>query len=162
MKRFTENIRVETIQPANGRLESFWVFGSILLIIGCAAIGLQFNQAKPVTAARHLELSTVEKQVLLELQTAWPEISFIAVDPHQLPDIDELLQLSLPPFSTTPGVSPQYQWHRPEPDCYQGQPINSEAISFLLTADGTIYGRHGQQRIMTDCHATSQWNKLQP
>lgn len=149
---------IEQVTPDNGRQESYWLLGSILIILAIASVVLQLNQAAAPTAQKHLSLNVEGKAVLTALSNAADEILFMS-EGESLLSVDELIEQGIPPFADGSGTFSAYRWQQPQPDCYFGRSNQSGAQEFVLTINAdhsAIYWREATESTPT-CSQLSEW-----
>lgn len=157
--------QIEIVRADDGRRETSWVVGVILVILCCAALMLKYNQQPPETQTQHLELNVTGKAMLTALRNAADEISFLALD-SDLPDIASLKASGIPPFDDATGTFDQYRWSQPQANCYLGV---SDAVghpAFVLTVSdhSEVYWTSTSSSIQTstsvDCSRLDHWQSV--
>ncbi|MCV6590091.1 MAG: hypothetical protein OIF57_13870 [Marinobacterium sp.] len=130
----TKTAVIETIEPATGRQESLWVMLSITLILLLGTTGLHFNSSSRATpaSADNLVLTPQQRQLVMELSIALPEIQFEQELHNYLPSVAELAELGIAPFyhdqSQTHQQNPEHEqqqlwrWQRIQKTCYLASP----------------------------------------
>lgn len=149
---------VEAVAPDDGRQESYWLIGSIFIILAIASVVLQLNQAPVPTVQKHLSLNVEGKAVLTALSSAADEILFMS-EGDGLPTVGELVEQGIPPFADSSGAFSAYRWQQPQPDCYFGRSSQSGTQEFVLKIsadDSTVYWRETTESTPT-CSSLSQW-----
>lgn len=147
----------ERVVPDNGRQETSWLVGSIIIILIFAGITLKFNQQAPVTKTEHLGLDVTGKAVLTALRNAADEISFMS-DGQGLPSVEELIDSALPPFADDTGAFSGYRWQKLDADCYYGQNENGSPDFALKFSDhAEIYWYSAGATSLRSCTALSGW-----
>lgn len=149
---------IETIEPATGRRESLWVMLSIALILFLGAVGLHFNseQDSHSTTADAPELTPPQRQLVMELSIALPEISYEQEESGQLPTIDLLNELEIAPFSNLQGTA--WQWQLLQQGCYLATPQKPEQGYFLFhPGTEAIYMASEAPHTPTRCGPDHEW-----
>ncbi|WP_415884335.1 DUF6162 family protein [Neptuniibacter sp. QD34_54] len=126
-----EDGTVEVVRPDNGRVESYWLIGSIVIILSIANYVLQNNQAPSLAPQKHLELDVEGKAVLTALRNAADEIMFLS-DDGSLPAVSELIEQELPPFADSNGTFAAYSWNLLDSVCYFGRSSKEGSREFVL------------------------------
>ncbi len=147
----------ERVVPDNGRQETYWLVGSIAIILVFAAVTLKFNQQALAPKTEHLELDVTGKAVLTALRNAADEISFIS-DGHHLPSVDELIDSAVPPFADDTGAFSGYSWKKLDSDCYYGQNENGSPDFVLKFSNhAEIYWHSAGATSLRSCTTLSGW-----
>jgi len=150
----------EHVIPANGRRESFWVLGTVATILLAGALALPENQSTPesIQTTQTSELNIKEKQLVMDLSTALPEIRFEHEISGTLPSLSSLAELGIAPFAST--LAPSWRWSQPEATCYLGKPSDENLGYFmLLPASGGIYFAKKPHH-STRCQPNHDWVRL--
>jgi len=149
---------VEVVRPDDGRQESFWLIGTISVVLLIAAVVLQFNQTAVEPEKKHLSLDVQGKAVLTALSIAADEILFLS-DGEALPSVPELIEQEIPPFFDSNGTFASYSWIKPQADCYFGRSSNHVDKDFLVKVahgDAHVYWREAGATT-PDCQHLTQW-----
>lgn len=130
---------LEKVRPDDGRLESGWVFITVLLILLLGGFGISQHQTVPASLPGHLLLGVSDKATLTTLRNAGDEILFMAEEGAELPTVKSLIADGVPPFAEQPGDVNTHQWQLMEGRCYLGVPKDSSSqMQFLLTVEGGV------------------------
>ncbi|WP_027858011.1 DUF6162 family protein [Marinobacterium jannaschii] len=152
---------IEPIQPANGRKESLWVLFAVVAILSAGTIGLSLNKQanRPVAKAAAITLSIAEKQLLMELTNALPEISFEQQASGQWPSLTDLARLGIEPFANE--LRSDWRWTQPDSHCYLSRPQTAHSGYFLLIpGDNAILFRRSEPDAHLSCQPDIAWVQL--
>jgi len=148
----------EIVRPDNGRIESYWLIGIVVIILSIASYVLQNNQAPDLAPQKHLELDVEGKAVLTALRNAADEILFLS-DDGNLPSVSELIDQELPPFSDSNGTFAAYSWALIDSACYLGRSAQEGSREFVLKIHNDhseIYWRQAASNT-ANCNQLTDW-----
>ena len=157
----SDQSKTELILPDDGRYETRWLMLSIAFIIFLAGVVLQYNQYQSTAPVKHLALDVTGKAILTALMNAADEIQFLIDDGEALPEVSELIENEISPFSDKIGNTATYTWKKLSQRCYLGSAVNGDSPQFLMRfiSNPEIYWHTGQQHDMPDCTSIDHWQK---
>jgi len=128
------NSSVEVVRPDDGRLESVWVALFIAAVLLLGALGIWARQTPATLADPSANLSTEQRQLLLELSIAADEIEFmqdlLGKEALTLANLTE--QALLPVFAKQKS----HAWQTISQGCFLlAQPKTTTAFALSLSAD---------------------------
>lgn len=149
---------IETVEPATGRRESLWVMLSIALILLLGAVGLHFNShtTPHAVSTKGPELTPPQRQLVMELSIALPEIQFELEASGLLPTVAELTELGIAPFYSE--LDQPWAWQQLQDNCYMASPQQPAQGHFLLLPrESAIYIATETPHAATSCTPEHEW-----